>query len=221
MNKSSFHNLVRRILKEEIEKRVPEMDGNGLDQEKKNKTFSSDPNSRDTKSKDDMLEELLKAVKAVDPAFIAVWDDHDDLKIDGRDLGAVWITPLWEDNFKIVYMPRNEDRFFFTGLNWKQVLDFVKNNLDPKKHTSVEQARDKAWRNQRSEDEGTPKGKPQQDKPKEKGAEKTEDMNEEMDNPNKPMRPVGDFKRQVDHKAKRPAKRLKGKPVTQLKDYQR
>lgn len=221
MNKSAFHSLVRRILNEEITKRVPEMNGNGVDPEKKNKTFSSDPNPRDTKSKDEMLDELQKAAKSVNPAYIAVWDDHDDLKIDGRDMGAVWITPLWEDNYKIVYMPRNEDRFFFTGLTWKQVLDFVKNNLDPEKtHTGVEKARDKAWRNQRAEDEGSPKGKPQQDKPKAKEAS-AEDMNEEEDNPDKPMRDVGDFKRQIDHKAKRPPKRLKGKPVTQFKDYQR
>ena len=233
MNKTAFQTLIRRILKEEIEKRVPEMNGNGVDPEKKNKTFASDPNSRDTKTKDEMLEELQKAAKTIDSSCIAVWDDHDDLKLDGRDVGSVWITPLWEDNYKIVYMPRNEDRFFFTGLNWEQVINFVKENLNQTIHTGVEKARDKSWRNAEAKDQKVDKGLPQGDKPKvmstdkpftkEKNKEKryVEDQNEEKDNPNKPMSEVGDVKKQIDHKAQRPPKRLQGKPVTKFKDYQR
>ena len=221
MNKTHFQILVRRVLNEEISKRVPEMNANGINPEKKNKIFSADANSRDTKSKDEMLEELQKAVKSIDSHWVAVWDDHDDLKIDARDMGAVWITPLWEDNFKIVFMPRNEDRFFFTGLTWGQVLDFVKDNLDQRHHTGVEKARDKSWRNQEDQVKGPDKGLSQKNKPNVKKGEKLETMNKEEDNPDQPMKEAGDVKFQREHKAQIPPKRLRGKPVTKFKDYQR
>jgi hypothetical protein len=230
MNKANFQALVRRILTEEIQKRVPEMNGNGVDPEKKNKTFSSDPNSRDVKTKDEMIEELLAAAKKLDPTSIAVWDDHDDLRVNGRDIGTVWITPLWEDNYKIVYMPRNEDRFFFTGLTWQKVMEFVKDNLDQKHHyTSVEKGRDRVWRNQEARPQPSDKGLPQEDKPKVMSTDEpfTKEKNKEKryreyqvqnkdDLPNKQMKEVGEFKRQEEHKVKDPVKLRKRIPDKKL-----
>lgn len=226
MNKKDFQSLVRRLLNEEVKKRVPEMTGNGIDSEKKNTTFSTDPNPRDTKSKESLEAELRKAVENVDKAFIVVWNDHDDLTVHAGDLLKLTITPLWEDTYKIVYMPRNEDRLFFTGLTWKQVLDFVKDNLDPKgQHTGVEKARDKAWRNREDQVKASDKGMPQGDKLSIKKVtdtkNKEKDYNEkavkrEEDFPERPMKEVGDIKRQKDHKVKDPVKLRKRVPDKKL-----
>jgi len=231
MNKTIFQNMVRRILNEEISKRVPEMDNNGLnvDAKDKDKVFPSDPNSRDVDTKEEMQDQLAKAVKAVDKSFIVAWNDHDDLTINGGDMLYVWITPLWEDNYKIVYMPRNEDRYFFTGLNWKQVLDFVKNNLSQKTHTGVEKARDKSWRNREDQIPATDKGLNQKDKPKtmstdkpfskEKNKDKRyveDQVTNEDDLPDKPMKEVEKFKKQDQHKVTTPVKLRRHKPNTKL-----
>lgn len=231
MNRNAFTNLVRRILREETTKRVPEMDGNGRDADSapdKTKTFASDPNPRDAKTKDEMVDELAKAVKGVDSSFTVVWDDHDDLMVNGRDKTFARITPLWEDNFKIILMPRNEDRYFFTGLTWKQVLDFVKDNLTGN-HTGVEKGRDKAWRNSECQTPAPDKGMPQKDKPKtmstdeaftkEKNKEKryTEDqVKEEKDLPNMPLREVEKIVKQLTHKVKPPVRLRRRTPNTQL-----
>jgi hypothetical protein len=228
MNKSNFQALVRRILTEEIKKRVPEMGANGTDTEtKKDKTFASDPNSRDTKCKEEMVDEIRKAVESVDKSYTAVWDDHDDIMINGRDILFARVTPLYEDTFKIEFMTRSEDRVFFTGLTWKQVIDFVKNNLDHKNHhTGVEKARDKSYRNQDDQTKGAAKGLPQQDKPKHKTVGETKnkekDFNEkevknEKDLPDQYLRDVGDdYKRQSQYKVQDPVKLRKRVPDKKL-----
>lgn len=227
MNRSNFQSLIRRILTEEIQKRVPEMGGNGVDPTKKNKVFSSDPNSRDVKSKEEMCEEISKAVKTIDPSATVVWDDHDDLTINGRDVLHAQITPLWEDNFRIIFYSRNEDRMFFTGLTWKQVVEFVKDNIDAKNHhTGVEKARDKSWRNQKDQVKSSDKGLPQNDKPKQKSVGDTKNKEKDFsqkqsqsddDLPEKPMKEVGDeFKRLVDYKVKDPVKLRKRVPDKKL-----
>lgn len=229
MNKTTFQSIVRRILNEEIEKRVPEMNGNGGDSDKKNKTFASDSNPRDSVGKNQMVEELAKIVDGIDKSWTVIWDDHDDLTINGRDMVIVRITPLWEDNFKIVYFPRNEDRFFFTGLTWEQVKEFVKDNIGNHQHTSVEKARDKAWRNNQAADQKVDSGLPQKDKPKtlstdkpftkEKNKEKryVEDaVKDEKDLPNKPMREVDAPKKQAEHKVKDPVRLRKRQPDKKL-----
>ncbi len=230
MNKTAFQTMVRRILNEEIKKRVPEMNGNGVDPTKKNKTFASDPNTRDTMTKEKMVEELVELVQEIDKTWSVVWDDHDDITINGGDKMKVIITPLWEDNFKIVYYPRLEDRFFFTGLTWEQVKDFVKDNIDNQAHyTSVEKGRDKSWRNSQAEDQKVDKGLPQGDKPKvfstdkpftkEKNKEKRyveNEVKDEKDLPHQPMREVNAPKKQAEHKIKDPVKLRKRTPDKKL-----
>lgn len=223
MNSTSFKALVRQILNEEIQKRVPEMNGNGINPDKSIKTFSSDPNSRDSKGKDEMLKEIQKAVEGVDKSFTCVWDDHDDITINGRDKTSLKVMALFEDNYKLVYMPRNEDRFVFTGLNWKQVIEFVKINLNPDDHTGVEKARDKSWRNAKDVTKPEKGLTGEKVKPKTVGDSKNKekDYNEkevknEKDNPDQPLREVGDFKKTGDYKVQDPVKLRKRTPDTKL-----
>lgn len=226
MNKANFQALVRNILNEEIKKRVPEMNGNGINDAKKNKTFASDPNTRDKIDKNQMLDQLVAAVKSLDKTFDVVWDDHDDLTVHGGDILKLSITPLFEDNYRIVYYPRNEDRFFFTGLSWKQVIEFVKDNLHTDSHTGVEKARDKSYRNSEDQTDSSAKGLPQNNKltPKKVGdtSNKNKDFNKkavtnEADLPNAYRRPVDpNSKIQSQHKVTDPVKLRKRTPDKKL-----
>jgi len=241
MNKvrENFQKLIRQVLVEELKKRdavkerVPEQDGNGLDRTKdKNKIFATDENPRDVKSKDQLLTDLQKVVSDIDKDFLVVWDDHDDIKIDARDLMSIRITPDWEDHYEIEAMTRNEDRVWVTGLDWDQVKDFVKKNLgEAGKHmpTCTERAYDKSYRGRECKTTAPDKGMPQKDKPKfkpltteplktTKNKEKdySEPQNKEEDNPDKPMKEVGKFKRQEEYKVQDPVKLRKRNPDKKL-----
>lgn len=239
MQPNQFQTLVRRILKEELEKtsavgvksqtRLPEMNGNGVDSEKKDKTFQSDPNSRDSNNKETLLADLIDTIGKDDKSVTVTWDDHDDLMVNGRDLKYIRISPRWEDYYVIEMMTRNEDRVLVTGLTWKQVKDFVKKNLNPTT-TTVEKAYDKSYRNREDQTDKSVKDLPQKDKPKtlpttdelakkdkNKVKNYTEDaVKKEDDLPNKPMKEVDDIKKQSSHKVQDPVKLRKRKPDTKL-----
>lgn len=223
----NFQLLVRQILKEELSKRVPEQNGNGIPNESAdNKTFKSDSNSRDTKTKQQLLSDLQRLVKAIDDNYLVVWDDHDDLKIDARDLMSMRITPDWEDHYEIEVMTRNEDRVWVTGLDWSGVKEFVRKNMSGNAHpTYVEKAYDKSYRNRKDAKSAPDKGLSQDDKLDHKtvgtikNKEKNysvEDVKNKDDLPEKPMKEVGDFKRQIDIKAKDPVKLRKRTPDKKL-----
>ena len=139
MKQDKFQSLIRRLLSEELEKtsavgvksfaRVPEMDGNGKDVEKNNKSFASDSNTRERQTKEQLLADLIGVVGDIDKSITVVWNDHDDLMVNARDIKFIRISPRWEDYYVIEMMTRNEDRVWVTGLNWEQVKDFVKVNL--------------------------------------------------------------------------------------------
>lgn len=240
MNKDAFQNLVRRVLKEEIEKRdsiklrVPEMDSKGIDPNKTHKTFKiSDANSKDNQSKESLLDDLIKVVKQIDDTVNVIWDDHDDLMVNGRDLKFIRISPRWEDYYVIEMMTRNEDRVWVTGLDWEQVKDFVKVNLKSlyNQPTSVDKAYDKSYRNRKDQTSTADKELSQKDKPKilpltdeppNKTKNKEKDYTEDQvkndeDLPEKPMKEVGDnFKKLIDYKVKDPVKVRRRKPDTKL-----
>jgi hypothetical protein len=241
MMKETFKSMVRRILNEEVEKRnypkerVPEMNGNGVNKNGKDKdstkTFATDPNSRDRKSKEQLLDDLQKFVKNINDSILVVWDDHDDIMVRARDLAYLRISPNWEDNYRIECMIRNEDRLWFGGLTWAQVKDLVKEKLEnlTTNPTSVEKAYDKSYRNRKDETPGPDKGLPQKDKPKTISTDKPastsknkeKDYSEEQvkkddDLPNKPLKEVEKFEKQIDHKVKDPVKLRKRKPDTKL-----
>jgi hypothetical protein len=240
MTKDTMQNLIRRVLKEEVEKknatdkkplRVPEMSGNGIDTTKKPKTFGSDANSRDVNCKNKLLLDLDALVKGIDKDVSVIWDDHDDLMVNAIDLKYIRISPRWEDYYVIEMMTRNEDRIWVTGLDWDQVKDFVKVNLTnlTKQPTAVEKAYDKSYRNREDQTPSPDKGLPQKDKPKtlpltsepvkdskNKDKNYTEKPKDNDDLPNKPMKEVGDFKKLSSYKVQDPVKNRKRKPDTKL-----
>ena len=245
MNSDKFNILIRNILSEELQKtknainlgqesvaRVPEMDANGVDPYKKNKTFASDSNTREKKTKEVLLSELTELINNIDKSITVVWDDHDDLMINGRDIKFIRISPRWEDYYVIEMMTRNEDRVWVTGLNWEHVKEFVKLNVKGavKTPTAVEKSYDKSYRNRKDQITPPDKGLNQKDKPKtlpltneSPKTEKNKDKNytesqikKEDELPNQPMREVGDIKKQLQHKVQDPVTLRKRKPSTEL-----
>lgn len=232
-----FQSLIRRILKEEVEKqsttdkpiyqRVPEV-VHGEDY-KKNKVS---PVPRDTMSKNELLDDMDKVVKAINKDYMVVWDDHDDMAIFANDLFKIRVIPKWENNFCIEAFTRNEDRVYITGQNWEQVKEFVKVNLKDSK-TSQEVAYNKSIANVTGKNDPnikTDKDLPQKDKPKTlpltnepvnktKNKDKNyteDDVKKDDDLPEKPMKEVKDIEKQIDHKVQDPVKLRKRKPDTKL-----
>ena len=233
MNKEIFQRLINRVLKEEVEKvstnpgekiyqRLPE-----VVHDKEYKKII--PHPRDDRTKDELLDDMTKVVKAIDDSFTVVYDDHDDISISGRDLFRIRVIPRWENNYNIEAMVRNEDRIFVSGQNWEQVKQFVKENLKSSK-TAVDKAMGKVVKNREDQSPAPDKGLPQKDKPKilpltdEPPKEtKNKDKNytekqvkNEDDLPEKPMKNVGDFKKLSDYKVKDPVKLRKKLPNTKL-----
>jgi hypothetical protein len=236
--------MVRRVLAEEMEKesadttasppRVPEMNANGIDTEKKkNKKFATDANTVDLQSKEGLLDDLCKITQGIDETVSVVWNDHDDLMVSARDLKFIRISPRWTDSYVIEMMTRNEDRIWVTGQTWEQVKEFVKTNLKGlnKQPTAVEKAYDKSYRNREDQTSSPDKGlnqknkqaiKPLTNEPqKDSGKNKEKDYTEKQvknddDLPEKPMREVGEIKKQIDHKVQDPVKLRKQKPNTKL-----
>ncbi len=245
MNKirEDFNKMVNQILMEELEKtsatgtvsptRVPEMSANGVDPEKKTRTFGTDANPKDLQTKEALLADLIKTVQGIGNDISVVWDDHDDLMVSARDLKYLRISPRWTDYYVIEMMTRNDDRIWVTGQTWQQVKDFVKANLKDlnKQPTAVEKAYDKSYRNREDQTPAPDKGLPQKDKPSlkpltnepQKNSEKNKEkdytekqVKKDDDLPEKPMKEVKDIKKQISHKVQNPVRLRKRNPDTKL-----
>ena len=231
MQPDKFRQLIRRVLQEEVEKksdtgvktftRVPEV---VHDKDYKKIT----PAERDTKSKDELLNDMDKTVHAIISDATVVYDDHDDISISARDLFRIRIIPKWENNYAIEAFTRNEDRVYITGQSWDQVKEFVKVNLKDAE-TAVGKAANKVVKNREDQTKSPDKGLPQKDKPKilpltnepvnttkNKDKNYTETAKDNDDLPEKPMKPVGEIKTQLSHKVQDPVKLRKRKPDTKL-----
>ena len=230
MNRNDFQSFIRRILNEEVEKSATDQKiYKRLPEVVHNKDYKEiTPYKRDDRSKDELLNDMDKLVKAIDASYMVVWDDHDDISITARDLFRIRILPRWENNYDIEAFTRNEDRVYITGQKWDQVKDFVKANLK-ELGTTVEKAYDKSVQNRKDQTPTSDKGLPQKDKPKTistdeppkttKNKEKNyseEQVKTEKDLPEKPMQEVKDFKKLIDYKVKDPVKLRKRIPDKKL-----
>ncbi|HOT89859.1 MAG TPA: hypothetical protein PL028_09990, partial [Bacteroidales bacterium] len=214
--------LIRKVLLEEVEKR------NSINQEiykRLPEVISAKdleniiPKRNDRYNKSEILDIISKAVKSIDSSATVVWDDHDDIMVSSQDLFRVRIIPRWENNFNIEAFIRNEDRIYISNQNLDQVVEFLKTNFK-NIETSTRLAYNKSIDNATMEYKlpAPDKGLPQKDKPKilpftnEKLSEKKnkernyteKQVKEESDLPEKPMREVKDFKRQIEYKSRSP-----------------
>src|ERR1035437_679589 len=171
MDAKDLQKMIRRTLLKEVEERsatgraiyqrVPEV---VHDKEYKDIV----PHKRDGKTKEEILDAILKVAKAADSTATVVYDDHDDISVSARDLFRVRIIPRWENSYNIEAMIRNEDRIYVTNQTLDQVIDFLKVNLK-NADTSTIKAYNKSKENEDMKNDKTPapgKGLPQKDKPK-------------------------------------------------------
>lgn len=227
--KNNVKSTLLRILNEELEKRssqvrVPEVT-KGSDYKK------IIPHSEDTMTKEELLADISKVVADINKEYVVGWDDHDDISIHAGDMFKVRIIPKWENNYCVEIFVKNEDRLYITGQSWEQVKTIIKDNLKKTPTTATKAAYDKSIDNLKRDDTGkSASGLPQKDKPKtlpstdtEPSTEKNKEKNytekqvkNEEDLPEKPMREVGEIKRQADHKVKDPVKLKKKSPDKKL-----
>src|ERR1035437_10199751 len=218
MDAKDLQKMIRRTLLKEVEERsatgraiyqrVPEV---VHDKEYKDIV----PHKRDGKTKEEILDAILKVAKAADSTATVVWDDHDDISVSARDLFRVRITPRWENNYNVEAMIRNEDRIYVTNQTLDQVIEFLKINLK-NTDTAVDKAMGKVVKNREDQSPSPDKGMPQKDKPKilpltnePVRTSKSKDKNyveqqtkDEADLPEKPMREPGKLEKQIDHKSR-------------------
>jgi hypothetical protein len=222
MNAIKFQNMIRRALLEEVEKRSSTGEGTTyyervpeVNHIEDLRTKHISPHQRDSRTKDEILQDITKAAKSIDSSIVVVWDDHDDISVSGRDMIRVRISPRWENSYNIEAMIRNEDRIYVTNQTLDQVVEFLKINLK-NTDTAVDKAMGKVAKNREDQSPPPDKGMPQKDKPKilpltnEKPSEtKNKEKNyteqqvkTESDLPEKPMKDATKFERQLDRKSR-------------------
>jgi hypothetical protein len=208
---SQFKSTVKRILKEEVEKsstdkkifkRLPELN-KGTDLK------DIIPHKVDSKSKEEILDVITKAAQGAEKSSTVVWDDHDDIMINVRDLNSIRITPRWSNSYNIEAFTKNEDRIVVVGQTLEQVLSFIKENLK-NQETNTEKAYKKSVDNEKEKSIDAPdKGLNQKDKPSPKKvgdtSNKNKDFNEDLEKKhpqNTPFEEVGKLKKQDEHSVK-------------------
>ena len=218
MIKEQFHTMVKRILNEVVEEKKKDNKVTTPVPEEHDSDPKLFPHEHDTMSKEQLVNDLKKVVHAIDEDFMVFWTDHDDIMVRARDLFQVRIIPYWENNYKIEALIRNEDLIRVLGLDWEQVKKFIKDNFSQMKATYTDVARERSFKNMEDQVPKPDAGLNQKDKPKKKevGDTKNKEKNykedqvkKEDDLPNKPMKEVGDFKWQSDHKVQQPVKSRK------------
>ena len=208
---SQFKSTIKRILKEEVEKsstdkkifkRLPEVN-RGADLK------DITPHKVDSNSKEEILDVITKAAQGAEKSSTVVWDDHDDIMINVRDLNSIRITPRWSNSYNIEAFTKNEDRIVVVGQSLDQVVSFIKENLK-NQETNTEKAYKKSVDNEKEKSIDAPdKGLNQKDKPSPKkigaASNKNKDFNEDLEkkNPqNTPMEELKNQKKQDEHPIK-------------------
>jgi hypothetical protein len=167
------------------------------------------PHKVDTKSKEEILDTITKAAQGVEKSSTVIWDDHDDIMINCRDLNFIRITPRWSNSYNIEAFTKNEDRIVVVGQSLDQVVSFIKVNLK-NQETNTEKAYKKSIDNEKEKSIDAPdKGLSQSNKPSPKKvgdtSNKNKDFNEDLEKKqpqNTPMKEVGKQKKQDEHPIK-------------------
>ena len=214
--KESLRPMVNKILKEIANVKTPEPDKE--EKEKVRKGYTKQPIHWTNGSKerlditnDEKAEELDKIVKDIDKSWNVYWDDRGDLVVDAKNLLRVRITPKFENNFDIDAMVKLVDRVRAIALTWEQVKEFVKANFkDLKNKTNHDHLKEKSLANKVDQDKNTKAAGPKNDIIKNRLEDpdhtklkfthkkdmdyKKDEVEKEEDQPDQPMKDVGDVK---------------------------
>ena len=222
MKRSQLRNYIKHIITEEAKKRKLKIDNGSYDPANVADSGATNliPHKRDEKSKYGIAKEIRGVVSKISDDITVVWDDHDDIMINYRDLFNVRVTPRWENNYDVTAFIRNEDRIKVFGLTLDQLKEFLKGNFSDVMSTKVNDAMKKVEANRGEEPQkNEPKGS-KKNKVKEHPKIVADKMGED-DEPSNPMKEVGEFKKQSEHKVQKPVrlrkKRLDKKHVVKPK----
>jgi len=214
--KESLRPMVDKILKEIANVKTPEPDKEEKEKVRKgyNKQFIHQKDGSKERldiTNDEKDEELDKIVKDIDKSWNVYWDDRGDLVVDAKNLLRVRITPKFENNFDIDAMVKLVDRVRAIALTWEQVKEFVKANFkDLKNKTNTDHLKEKSLANKVDQDKNIKAAGPKNDIIKNRLEDpdntklktthkkdmdyKKDDVEKEEDQPDQPMKDVGEIK---------------------------
>lgn len=151
------------------------------------------------KSWDEMMESLSKSI-----GKDIVLDDTGNYNICDCEPHHISIRPIVHDIFDVVAYKDGTDRTKILYVNFDSLKDFVKSYLSDDSSNYVDTAYDKISDNSKDKEGSKPSNDLEKDLTVDlKGSvvknEVASDMNKEEDNPDQPMREVGDFKKMKDY----------------------
>jgi hypothetical protein len=151
------------------------------------------------KSWDEMMESLSKSI-----GKDITLDDTGNYNICDCEPHHISIRPIVHDIFDVVAYKDGTDRTKILYVNFDSLKDFVKSYLSDDSSNYVDTAYDKISDNSKDKEGSKPSNDLEKDLTVDlKGSavknEVASDMNKEEDNPDQPMREVGDFKKMKDY----------------------
>ena len=180
---------LRKLVRETIEEKMTEVD----------------------KTWEEMIETLSKDVKKVNDSISVYKNDAGHYVICGCEPHHFDLNPIVHDLFDCTYFRDNTQREKKLSITFEDLRKYVKEKLTEKSLNYVDSAYEKNVENSKDKEGGKKGDKladesmvdPEKDNKPSKQI-KAEPMNKEVDDPTQPMREVGKFERQVDHKSKKP-----------------
>lgn len=169
------------------------------------------------KSWDEMMESLSKSI-----GKDIVLDDTGNYNICDCEPHHISIRPIVHDIFDVVAYKDGTDRTKILYVNFDSLKDFVKSYLSDDSSNYVDTAYDKVCVNSKDKEGGKSSNDAEKDiSVNSEGSpitsESSKNMNKEEDNPDEPMRDVGNFKKMKDYPETKPKytvpkldKKLKG-----------
>ncbi len=156
------------------------------------------------KSWEDMMEDLSSAI---DKPIIL--DDAGNYNVCDCEPFHISIRPIVHDIFDVVSYKDGTDRTKILYIKFKELKEFVKNYLSDNSPNYVDCAYDKVCDNSKDKEGGKASNDIEKDiSVNSEGSpitnEKAKNMNKEEDNPDEPMRDVGDFKKMKDYPETKP-----------------
>lgn len=154
-----------------------------------------------------MMEDLSKEIKKP-----VVCDDKGNYNVCDCEPHHISIRPIVHDIFDVQSFKDGTDRTKKLYMKYEDLKKFVKEFLNSKEENYVDSTFSRNVENSKDKEGGKKADKaadeqnlvdPEKDNKVVKNV-KAEPMNKEIDDPTQPMREVGKYDRQVDHKSKKP-----------------
>lgn len=192
--RNEFRELVSQIITEVkndsklVKDPTPPTDYKDVETNKYQRDVTTDTGESSSK----LVNDVKNALKKVNPEVTVQLDDHNDVTAILPGVFKIRISAKWSGVFNVEAYKNMTDRVYAIGLNYQQVLDFVKVNFSTKKRAGyVQTAYDTGTAGQKDNsekrDSSIPKGEPI-----DKKEVPSKDIEKNDDAPGAPMEPVKD-----------------------------